>query len=131
MSAEKIIYATGRRKKSTARIFLKTGKGDLTINGIKANEYLRKKTSYALILQPLELTAITKKVDLCVTVSGGGETGQAGAIRHGISRALCAFDATMRGALKTAGFLTRDSRMVERKKYGLAGARRRYQYSKR
>lgn len=127
----KFFYATGRRKTSAARIFLKPGAGNVIINGRPAEVYLSKGTSRMMILQPFNLTANTGKFDAFITVAGGGETGQAGAIRHGISRALLAVDETLRPALKKAGFLTRDPRMVERKKYGQAGARRRFQYSKR
>jgi small subunit ribosomal protein S9 len=131
MAAQKYFYATGRRKTSSARVFLKPGSGKVQINGRTPERYLSRAISRMIMLQPFALTANTDKFDLLVTVSGGGETGQAGAIRHGISRALVAFDAELRGALKAAGFLTRDPRMVERKKYGRAGARRRFQYSKR
>lgn len=131
MAAEKIYYATGRRKTSTARIFLKPGKGALTINGKNAEDYLKRMQSKMVILQPFDVTNQMGKFDVRVTVLGGGENGQTGAIRLGIARALTAFDATMRPALKKAGYLTRDSREVERKKYGKSGARRRYQYSKR
>lgn len=131
MAAEKVYYATGRRKTSAARVFLKPGKGNLTINGVKAEEYLKRMQSKMVILQPFDVTAQNGKFDVTVTVSGGGENGQTGAIRLGIARALTAFDPEMRPALKKAGYLTRDPRMVERKKYGLRGARRRGQYSKR
>lgn len=127
----KFYYATGRRKTSAARIFLKPGAGKVVINGRPSEVYLSKGTSRMMILQPLNLTAQAGKFDAYITVTGGGETGQAGAIRHGISRALVAFDETLRPTLKKAGFLTRDPRMVERKKYGQAGARARFQYSKR
>ena len=131
MAAQKFFYATGRRKTSAARVFLKPGSGKITINGKPHDGYLSKPTSRMVIVQPFQLTNNTAKFDVYVTVSGGGESGQAGAIRHGISRALVAFDEGNRGTLKKAGFLTRDPRMVERKKYGKAGARRRFQYSKR
>jgi small subunit ribosomal protein S9 len=131
MATEKVYYATGRRKTSTARVFLKPGKGNLVINGIKADEYLKRQQSKMVILQPFETTAQMGNFDIDATVAGGGENGQTGAIRLGIARALTAFDATFRPALKKAGYLTRDPREVERKKYGRAGARRRYQYSKR
>ena len=131
MAAQKFYYATGRRKTAAARIFLKPGSGVITINGKEADTYLSRPTSRMVIVQPFQITSNDKKFDVFVTVAGGGESGQAGAIRHGISRALVAFDETMRGELKKAGFLTRDPRMVERKKYGRAGARRRFQYSKR
>lgn len=131
MSAEKYFYATGRRKTSAARIFMKLGSGVITVNGKAIDQHLKRKTSQMIMLQPLELTSNTKKMDVKVTVKGGGESGQAGAIRMGLARALCLFDANLRGELKKAGLLTRDSRMVERKKYGMSGARKRYQYSKR
>ena len=127
----KFFYATGRRKTSAARVFLKPGAGKVVINGRPAEGYLSKGTSRMMILQPLSMTSNSGKFDAYITVAGGGETGQAGAIRHGISRALVAFDEALRPTLKKAGFLTRDPRMVERKKYGQAGARRRFQYSKR
>ncbi len=131
MAAQKVYYATGRRKTSAARVFLKPGKGHLTINGMKADEYLKRMQSKMVILQPFDVTELQGKFDVDVTVKGGGENGQTGAIRLGIARALTAFDAALRPALKKAGYLTRDPRMVERKKYGLRGARRRGQYSKR
>jgi small subunit ribosomal protein S9 len=128
---KKVFYATGRRKTSAARVFLKPGTGTITINFKKPEEYLSMSASRAAIMQPLMTTAKNGKVDLQVTVTGGGESGQAGAIRHAISRALVSYDETLRPALKKAGFLTRDSRMVERKKYGKHGARRSTQFSKR
>lgn len=131
MAAQKFYYATGRRKTSSARVFLKPGSGQITINGRPVEGYLSRPTSRMVISQPFNVTSNQNKFDAYVTVSGGGESGQAGAIRHGISRALVAFDEELRNPLKKAGYLTRDSRMVERKKYGKAGARRRYQYSKR
>jgi small subunit ribosomal protein S9 len=129
--AQKFYYATGRRKTSAARVFLKPGSGKVTINGRPVEKYLSKPTSRMVIVQPFGVTSNQNKFDVYVTVTGGGETGQAGAIRHGISRALVAFDEGLRSPLKKAGFLTRDPRMVERKKYGQAGARARFQYSKR
>ena len=131
MAAQKFYYATGRRKTAAARIFLKPGSGKITINGKPADGYLSRPTSRMVIVQPFQITSNTGKFDVFVTVAGGGESGQAGAIRHGISRALVAFDEQMRGELKKAGFLTRDPRMVERKKYGQRAARARFQYSKR
>ncbi len=131
MTKEKVYYATGRRKTSAARVFLKNGTGKIEVNGREIAAYLKRSTSQMLAVQPLELVNAVKKFDLHVTVAGGGEAGQAGAIRHGIARVLCIFDETLRGQLKKAGFLTRDPRMVERKKYGQSGARKRYQYSKR
>ncbi|WII70644.1 30S ribosomal protein S9 [Bdellovibrio sp. 22V] len=130
-AADKFYYATGRRKTSSARVFLKPGKGNITINGKKADEYLSRMQSRMVIVQPLDLLAQTGKFDAKITVSGGGESGQAGAIRLGITRALIAFNPEFKGTLKKAGFVMRDPRMVERKKYGKAGARRRFQYSKR
>lgn len=130
-ASDKVYYATGRRKTSAARVFLKPGKGKITINGLKSDEYLRRMQSRMVILQPFDVLAQNDKFDADITVSGGGENGQTGAIRLGISRALTAFNAEFRAALKKAGYLTRDQRMVERKKYGQSGARKRYQYSKR
>ena len=129
--AQKFFYATGRRKTSAARVFLRPGTGKISVNGKTLETYLSRPTSRMVVVQPFGLLEQNGKFDLFVTVVGGGESGQAGAIRHGVSRALVAFDETNRGVLKKAGFLTRDPRMVERKKYGRAGARRRYQYSKR
>lgn len=131
MAADKVYYATGRRKTSSARVFLKPGKGNVTINGAKADEYLKRMQSKMVILQPFDVLTQNGKFDVDVTVKGGGENGQTGAIRLGIARALTAFDPDFRPVLKKAGYLTRDPRMVERKKYGLRGARRRGQYSKR
>jgi small subunit ribosomal protein S9 len=132
MAAEKkVYYATGRRKTSAARVFLKNGAGEITINGKKPEVYLSMPASRAAVMQPLLATNNNGKVDLSITVKGGGETGQSGAIRHAISRALVTFDETLKPTLKKAGFLTRDSRMVERKKYGKHGARKSTQFSKR
>ena len=131
MSTDKVFYATGKRKTSAARVFLKPGSGQFTVNGKEMTKYLSRLASKHLCCQPLNLVDMRSKVDLTVTVKGGGETGQAGAIRHGISRALVALDPALRPALKKEGFLTRDSRMVERKKYGQHKARKRTQYSKR
>jgi small subunit ribosomal protein S9 len=132
MAAEKkIFYATGRRKTSTARVFLKNGTGEITINGKQPEVYLCMSASRAAIMQPLLVVSKNGKVDLRITVTGGGETGQAGAMRHAISRALVTLDETFRPALKKAGYLTRDAREVERKKYGKHGARRSTQFSKR
>lgn len=128
---DKVYYATGRRKTSSARIFLKPGSGKFEINYMPANDYLSSASSKMIILQPLEVVQGMNKFDVKVTVTGGGESGQAGAIRHGVARALVAYDNTNLAPLRKAGFITRDSRMVERKKYGQAGARRRFQYSKR
>lgn len=131
MATEKIHYATGRRKTSSARIFLKFGKGEMTINGQTVDKYLKRSSSKAHMNFPLEITSQEGKVDVKITVKGGGESGQAGAIRHGLSWALVRYDENLRETLKKAGLLTRDSRMVERKKYGLKGARKASQYSKR
>ncbi|AHZ86106.1 30S ribosomal protein S9 [Bdellovibrio bacteriovorus] len=130
-AADKFYYATGRRKTSAARVFLKPGKGTITINGKKSEDYLTRMQSRMVIVQPLDLLNQIGKFDAKITVAGGGESGQAGAIRLGITRALIAFNPEFKGILKKAGFVTRDPRMVERKKYGKAGARRRFQYSKR
>ncbi|OYZ18413.1 MAG: 30S ribosomal protein S9 [Bdellovibrio sp. 28-41-41] len=128
---EKLFYATGRRKTSTARVFLKPGKGTFTVNGEKLEEYMTRLQSRMVVMQPFDLLLQSGKFDAKITVAGGGEAGQAGAIRLGISRALQAFNPEFRATLKKAGYLTRDPRMVERKKYGKSGARKRYQYSKR
>jgi small subunit ribosomal protein S9 len=127
----KFYYATGRRKTSAARVFLKPGTGKTIINGKTPEKYLSNAVSRMVVQQPFGVTGNVGKFDLFVTVAGGGESGQAGAIRHGVSRALVAFDEALRPALKKAGMLTRDSRMVERKKYGQPGARKRFQFSKR
>ena len=124
-------YGTGRRKHSIARVYLLPGTGKVTINKRDMDEYFGMETLKVIVRQPLELTATADKFDVLVNVCGGGFTGQAGAIRHGISRALLQADAEYRPALKKAGFLTRDPRMKERKKYGLKGARRAPQFSKR
>lgn len=124
-------YGTGRRKKSIARVYLVPGTGKITINKRDIDEYFGLETLKVTVRQPLELTQTTDKFDMIVTVHGGGLTGQAGAIRHGVSRALLQADAEMRPSLKKAGFLTRDPRMKERKKYGLKAARRAPQFSKR
>jgi len=124
-------YGTGRRKSSTARAFLRAGSGQISINGRSLENYFGRKTSRMIVRQPLELLQMEDKFDIFVTVKGGGNTGQAGAIRHGITRALLDHDESLRPALRTAGFVTRDSREVERKKVGLRKARRRPQFSKR
>ncbi|NOK06231.1 MULTISPECIES: 30S ribosomal protein S9 [Myxococcus] len=124
-------YATGRRKEATARVWIRPGTGLVTINGRELNEYFGRETSKMVLNQPLEILEQKGKVDVTVNVKGGGLSGQAGAIRHGIARALCSFNPEFRPALKKAGFLTRDARAVERKKYGQPGARRRFQFSKR
>ena len=124
-------YGTGRRKESTARVFVKQGSGKLEINGKSLEQYFGRPTSRMVVTQPLELLELTDKLDIYVTVVGGGITGQAGAIRHGITRALIEYDETFRSALRKAGFVTRDARAVERKKIGLHKDRKRPQYSKR
>ena len=124
-------YGTGRRKTSVARVYLTPGTGTITINKRDIDDYFGLETLKVIVRQPLELTGTTDKFDVSVNVQGGGFTGQAGAIRHGISRALLEADAEYRPALKKAGYLTRDPRMTERKKYGLKGARRAPQFSKR
>ena len=130
MSAD-IFYATGRRKTSSARVYLKSGNGNITVNNRKLDEYFGRKVAQMLVMQPLELVDLSGKVDLDVKVKGGGSFGQAGAIRHGISRALTSYDEELRPQLKKAGLLTRDSRRVERKKAGLVKARKSKQFSKR
>ena len=126
-----VFYATGRRKTSSARVYLKSGKGNITINNRKLDEYFGRKVAQMLVMQPLELVDLSGKVDLDVKVKGGGSFGQAGAIRHGISRALTSYDEELRPQLKKAGLLTRDPRRVERKKAGLVKARKSKQFSKR
>ena len=129
--SEAHFYGTGRRKTSTARVFMKPGGGEIIVNNRPLDEFFGRQTARMIIRQPLELTDMTKKFDISVTVSGGGTTGQAGAIRHGLTRALMQYDEAMRPALRKAGFVTRDAREVERKKVGLRKARRATQYSKR
>ena len=124
-------YGTGKRKSSTARVFLTPGTGQVVINSVDYQQFFPGKTQQGIILQPLKITENLEKFDLYINVSGGGYTGQAGAIRHGVSRALLEFDPELRQTLKKAGFLTRDPRIKERKKYGQPGARKRYQFSKR
>lgn len=124
-------YGTGRRKSSTARVYLKSGKGEIVVNKLGIDDYFGRETDRMIARQPLELTELTSKLDISVTVSGGGPSGQAGAIRHGITRALMEYDETLRPALRKAGYVTRDAREVERKKIGLHKARKRPQYSKR
>ncbi len=129
--AQNTYYATGRRKSSTARVFMSPGTGRIEINSRTLDEYFGRETARMVVRQPLEVADMLDKVDLRVTVSGGGNSGQAGAIRHGIARALRAYDEALRLPLRQAGFLTRDAREVERKKVGLHKARKRPQYSKR
>ena len=124
-------YATGRRKTSSARIYLKKGKGNIVVNNSKLDEYFGRKVAQMLVMQPLELLDLSEKLDIKIKVKGGGSFGQAGAIRHGISRALTSFDEELRPQLKKAGLLTRDPRRVERKKPGLVKARKSKQFSKR
>ena len=129
--AENQYYGTGRRKSSAARVFIKPGSGNIVINKRSLDEYFGRPTSRMVVKQPLELVELTEKLDLYVTVKGGGISGQAGAIRHGITRALMEYDETLRKTLRGAGFVTRDAREVERKKVGLHKSRKRPQYSKR
>tara|TARA_B100000029_G_scaffold490064_1_gene548589 strand:+ start:320 stop:754 length:435 start_codon:yes stop_codon:yes gene_type:complete len=124
-------YATGKRKNSIARIWLKRGTGDISINGKKLEKYFTRPVLRMIVNQPLEIIQSVGNYEIKATVKGGGLSGQAGAIRHGISKALCLYDSTLRPPLKKIGFLTRDPRVVERKKSGLAKARRSYQFSKR
>ncbi len=124
-------YGTGRRKSSTARVYMKSGSGAITINKRSLDEYFGRETARMIVRQPLELTELAGKMDINVNVSGGGNSGQAGAIRLGITRALMEYDSELRGDLRRAGFVTRDAREVERKKVGLHKARKRPQYSKR
>ncbi|MDF1781582.1 MAG: 30S ribosomal protein S9 [Alcanivoracaceae bacterium] len=124
-------YGTGRRKTSAARVFLRPGSGAIVVNGKPLDEYFGRETARMVVRQPLELVEMTERFDIKVTVDGGGTSGQAGAIRHGITRALMEYDEALRAALRKAGFVTRDAREVERKKVGLHKARRRPQFSKR
>ena len=124
-------YATGRRKTSSARIYLSSGKGNITVNDKQLDVYFGRKVAQMLVMQPLEMTELSDKLDINIKVKGGGSFGQAGAIRHGISRALISYDEELRPQLKKAGLLTRDPRKVERKKPGLVKARKNKQFSKR
>ncbi len=124
-------YGTGRRKTAAARVFLASGAGKITVNAKSLDEFFGRETSRMVVRQPLEVAQLTDKLDVKVTVRGGGASGQAGAIRHGIARALVDYDETLRGPMRAAGFLTRDAREVERKKVGLRKARKRPQFSKR
>jgi small subunit ribosomal protein S9 len=126
-----VYYGTGRRKSSTARVYLRPGSGNITVNARSLDIFFGRKTARMIVRQPLELAELEGKFDVTVRVSGGGTTGQAGAIRHGLTRALIAYDETLRPSLRKAGFVTRDAREVERKKVGLRKARRATQYSKR
>ena len=129
--SDNFYYGTGRRKTSTARVFLRNGSGSITVNNRPLDVFFGRKTAQMIVRQPLELMNVVDKFDITVTVKGGGTTGQAGAIRHGLTRALMNFDEEMRSPLRKAGFVTRDAREVERKKVGLRKARRATQYSKR
>jgi len=125
------IYSTGRRKSSTARVYVAPGSGNIIVNRKPLDTYFGRETARMIVRQPLQVADVVDKVDLTVSVTGGGNSGQAGAIRHGIARALTAYDESLRVPLRRAGFLTRDARAVERKKVGLHKARKRPQYSKR
>lgn len=129
--AEEMFYATGKRKAAVARVWLRPGNGQITINKSPLERYMVRESDRVLIMEPLKLADMAGRFDIYVNVRGGGISGQAGAIRHGISRALVTADSELRDHLKKKGFLTRDSRMKERKKYGQPGARARFQYSKR
>ena len=129
--AEIQYYGTGRRKSATARVYLRPGTGNFKINRKAIDNYFKNETQRMIIRQPLQLTDTLSKFDVLVNVAGGGSTGQAGAVRHGIARALLEFNGELRKKLKKAGFLTRDPRAKERKKYGQKGARKRFQFSKR
>lgn len=124
-------YGTGRRKTATARVFLREGTGEMTVNGVGMDDYFGSEVLKMIIRQPLQVVEQEGELDMSATVRGGGSSGQAGAIRHGLSRALVKFEPTFRESLKTAGFMTRDPRRKERKKYGQKGARARFQFSKR
>ncbi len=124
-------YGTGRRKSSVARVFIKRGTGKIVINGRDLNDFFKRETGRMIVMQPLQLTENTETFDILVNVVGGGESGQAGAVRHGITRALIDYDANLKSVLSNAGLVTRDAREVERKKVGLKKARRAKQFSKR
>jgi len=126
-----VFYGAGRRKTSTARVYLRPGKGEITVNARPLDVFFGRKTARMIVKQPLERADLSENFDIAVTVSGGGTTGQAGAIRHGLTRALLAYDESLRKTLRQAGFVTRDARTVERKKVGLRKARRATQFSKR
>jgi len=129
--ATEVHYGTGRRKTSTARVFIKKGKGNIIVNKKPIDEFFDRDTARMIVRQPLEHTELIGKIDVTATVKGGGGSGQAGAIRHGLSRALLSYDENLRSALREKGFLTRDARKVERKKVGLKKARKATQFSKR
>lgn len=131
MMSDTQFYGTGRRKTSTARVYLKPGAGDIKVNNRPLDRFFGRQTARMIVRQPLELMNLTDRFDITVTVRGGGTTGQAGAIRHGLTRALMQYDESLRPALRKAGLVTRDAREVERKKVGLRKARRATQYSKR
>ena len=128
---EKRFYATGKRKYAIARVYMKEGSGNLTVNKRNFDDYFTRDSLKMIIMQPLEIVGARNKFDFFVNVSGGGKAGQAGAIKHGIAKTLVEYDMEWRSVLKRAGFLTRDSRIKERKKYGQPGARKRFQFSKR
>ena len=131
MAKQKTYYGTGRRKTATARVYLTSGKGEITVNRRSLDDYFGRETSRMIVRQPFTAIDMKDKFDIRANVSGGGTSGQAGAIRHGITRALLDYDESLRPTLRKAGFVTRDARAVERKKYGLHKARKRPQYSKR
>lgn len=131
MASQNVYYGTGRRKSSTARVYLTAGKGNILVNNRTLDQYFGRETSRMIVRQPFAAVEMVDKFDVTVNVDGGGPNGQAGAIRHGITRALLVYDETLRRTLRKAGYVTRDSRTVERKKYGLHKARKRPQYSKR
>lgn len=131
MAQAQRFYGTGRRKESTARVYIKAGEGTITINKRSMDDYFGRETLKMILQQPLDITEQRGKLDIAVNVKGGGLSGQAGAIRHGITRALMEMNPELRSTLKKAGFVTRDPRAVERKKYGRPGARKRFQFSKR
>jgi small subunit ribosomal protein S9 len=128
---EKRFYATGKRKCATARVYMKEGAGNMIVNKRNFDDYFTRDSLKMLIMQPLEMTGARNRFDFYVNVIGGGMAGQAGAVKHGIAKALVEYDVELRSVLKKAGFLTRDSRIKERKKYGQPGARKRFQFSKR
>ncbi len=129
--SETFFYGTGRRKRSTARVYLRSGNGDIKVNNRSLETFFGRKTAQMIVRQPLELMTLKDQFDITVTVRGGGTTGQAGAIRHGLTRALMKYDESLRSPFRQAGFVTRDAREVERKKVGLRKARKATQYSKR
>ncbi|MEW6236681.1 MAG: 30S ribosomal protein S9 [Candidatus Omnitrophota bacterium] len=131
MAAQHLSYGTGRRKTSVARVYIKSGTGEIIVNGKKSSDYFMRKTLEMVIRQPFDVTDTKGKFDVYANIAGGGLSGQAGALLHGISRALISLDVKYRNSLKRSGFLRRDPRMVERKKYGRPGARKRFQFSKR